>query len=117
MKVRTVRTIVPPTPIRPVADVDDQFDELVERACDGDRRALGAIAIALTGELLAAAKDAMGDFGFDAADVVQELFLAIMEGRARFRRGKERASEWLMRIVREMARQDLRARERDWEIQ
>jgi hypothetical protein len=114
MKIRTARFIPPVTPIRLVADVDDAFDDLVERACNGDRRALGAIAIALSSPLLAAIRIELGDFGDSAGDVLHDFFAAVMAGGARFGRGEERARDWLMRIVREMARRERAARERDW---
>jgi len=110
---KIIRPILPVSPIRPVADLDDEFDLLVERACGGDRRALGAIAIAVSKALLAAARDELGDFGLAGGDVLQDFFVAVLEGRARFQPGKERARVWLERIVREMARQERASRERD----
>ena len=115
MSARVVRVHRPSTSSTPrtLADIDDAFDDLVGRACTGDRPALGAIAIAVSRTLLRAARLELGDFHRDAGDVLHDFYLAVADGRARFRREDGHARHWLTRIVREMARQHRAARERD----
>jgi hypothetical protein len=94
-----------PTPRRLTTDqLEDVFDQLVERALAGDDRALGAIALTMIDRLLAAARAELGELAREDGDVVHDFFAAAGAGRLRFVRGDERASVALVRIVREMAR-------------
>jgi DNA-directed RNA polymerase specialized sigma24 family protein len=61
------------------AELLARFDELVLLATRGDRDAIGAIALAFTGDLLAEATLVLDD-EHDAADAVQDFFLALLEG-------------------------------------
>jgi hypothetical protein len=86
-------------------EVREQFDELVVRAVGGDRRAIGAIAIALGPTLLKEARQALGEGReHQAGDVVQRLFLAMVEGTMVFAGERGTGLEWMKRIVREGAR-------------
>jgi hypothetical protein len=86
--------------------IQDEFDELFELACAGDRRALGAIAIACNRMLLAEARAELGASHPRAGDVVHEFLAAMTEGRVRFVRGRGqgRAIAFIRRVVRAMAR-------------
>lgn len=70
--------------IDPEADLLDQGDQLVVVATRGDRRAVGAIAIAFGPTLNAEARKALGPtWEQESADVLQEFFLALCEVRGR----------------------------------
>jgi hypothetical protein len=87
----------------PDAELLDHLDELVRNATWGDRRAIGAIALAFTRDLLAAA-NAMLDNEHDAADVVQDFFLALVEEKVeRFVPGQARARPFMLGVVKAMA--------------
>jgi hypothetical protein len=62
-------------------DEFDEFDELVACASGGDRRAIGAIAIALGPTLLKEARTVLGEFDDEADDVLQDFFLFLVEPR------------------------------------
>jgi hypothetical protein len=83
----------------------ERFDELVAAAAAGDGRAVGAIAIALGPNLVAEARDALGrDYEQDAADVVQDVFVKLLEGTQVFPRIHGAGVAWLMRLVRMVAK-------------
>jgi hypothetical protein len=100
---------LPPWKRSPFARMSDaellaHLDELVLDATRGDRRAVGAIAFAFTSDLRAEA-NAVLRHEHDAADVVQDFFLALLEGKAaRFAPGRGRAKAFLLGVVRDMAR-------------
>jgi DNA-directed RNA polymerase specialized sigma24 family protein len=88
----------------------DQLDELVLHATRGNRKAIGAIALAFNRELLAEANAVLHN-EHDAADVVQDLFLALLEGRAeRFAPDRGRAMPFLLGVVRATAQKRRRER-------
>jgi DNA-directed RNA polymerase specialized sigma24 family protein len=96
------------------AQHQDDFDELVRRATHGDRRALGAVAIAFSPPLLEEAREVLGeDFAQEAGDVLQDFFLMLLERRSRFVPAQGRAVPWMCGIVRAMARRH-RARGEPW---
>jgi DNA-directed RNA polymerase specialized sigma24 family protein len=97
------------------AQLRDDFDVLVVRASQGDQRAIGAIAIAFGPKLLGEAQAVMGDFAQEAADVLQDFFLSLLEGQSRFTPAHGRAIPWMCGIVRAMARKHCADREREWE--
>jgi DNA-directed RNA polymerase specialized sigma24 family protein len=100
------KLIVLPQP----AESFSRFDELVRRATRGDRDAIGAIASALTRELRGEANAVLHN-EHDAADVVQDFFLALLEGEAeRFAPAPGRGKPFLLGIVRAMARKRRRER-------
>lgn len=82
----------------------DDFDVLVMRASLGDRRALGAVAIAFGPTLLDEARAVMGDFEHEAGDVLKDFLLSLLEGRSRFTPAYGRAVSWMCGIIRAMAR-------------
>jgi DNA-directed RNA polymerase specialized sigma24 family protein len=90
------------------------LDALVARASRGDRRAIGAIAIAFGPRLLSEAQAVMGPFEQDADDVLQDFLLALLEGRNRFVPDPARAIPWMVGIVRATARKYRADREREW---
>jgi DNA-directed RNA polymerase specialized sigma24 family protein len=105
--------------VQPQTDAQhqDEFDDLVQRATRGDRRALGAIAIALSPTLLQEAREVLGeDFAQEAGDVLQDFFLMLLEGRSRFVPAHGRGLAWMCGIIRSMARRYRKAREMEWGI-
>jgi DNA-directed RNA polymerase specialized sigma24 family protein len=93
--------------------LQDDFDDLVRRASDGDRRAVGAIAIALGPSLLAEARTALKELDEDAADVLQDFFLFLLERRSPFNRASGPALHWMHRMVRTIAQQRRREARRE----
>jgi DNA-directed RNA polymerase specialized sigma24 family protein len=92
------------------AELLARLDELVLNATRGDRQAIGAIAFAFTGDLLAEA-NAVLDNEHDAADVAQDFFLALLEGRVdRFEPGRRPAKAFMLGVIRAMAEQRRRER-------
>ena len=86
-------------------EVREQFDELVGKAVGGDRRAIGAIAIALGPTLLKEARQALGKGREqEAGNAVQRLFRAMTEGTMTFSGERGTGLAWMKRIVREGAR-------------
>jgi DNA-directed RNA polymerase specialized sigma24 family protein len=119
MPARTVR-VHRPNDIRVQRDdlqIQDEFDDLVVLACDGDAYAVTAIAVAFGARLRKEARLQLGRFEDDADDVLQDFFLAVVEGGACFDPEQERAGVWLRRVVREIARKHRAERERDWGIE
>ncbi len=93
----------------------DQLDELVVDAVSGDRRAVGAIAIAFGPTLLKEIRRELGPiFLQDEGTVMQDFCLAMIEGRLTFPPIRGAALPWMKRIVRSLAREHLRRREREW---
>jgi hypothetical protein len=85
-------------------EVLEQFDELVSKAVGGDRRAIGAIAIALGPTLLQEARRALGEGREqEAGDVVQRFFLAMAEGTMRFAGERGTGLSWMKGVIREWA--------------
>jgi len=95
---------VSPLPTTTSATKDD-FDELVFHASQGDRRAIGALAIAFYPALLAEARAVLAPKGrrHCAEDAVQDFFLSLCEARNRFLPGQGRAIPWMKGIVRAIA--------------
>jgi DNA-directed RNA polymerase specialized sigma24 family protein len=98
------------------AQCQDEFDDLVVHASQGDHRAVGAIAIALGPMLLEEARTVLGEFEQEAEDVLDDFLLSLLERRAPFTPAHGRATPWLCRIVRAIAQQRRRERARDWGI-
>lgn len=91
-------------PLRTDEQLEDEFDDLMILACNGDRRALGAIAIAFTSTLLEEARAELGGLEKHAAEVVAEALTTISEGAGGFDPTRERATRWMKRLVRNIAR-------------
>jgi hypothetical protein len=94
-------------PIRTDEQLQDEFDALMTLACHGERRALGAIAIALTPTLFEEARAELGSLESHAARVVAEALTTISEGAGDFDPTKERAIVWIKRYLRKIARTHL----------
>lgn len=96
-----------------VGQVNDITD-LVCRAAEGDRRAIGAIAIALGHELLAVARSIV-KHREDAEDVLQDFFVVLCTGRAaRFPPAPGRGLEWMEGLLGRMARMSHEQRAAEW---
>jgi hypothetical protein len=94
------------------AELIAQLDDLVREATRGCRRAIGALAIAFGPRLTQEAREELGPrWEQESADVIQDFFLAMCEGRLVFPAIRGAAIPWMTRIVREMARKYLRDRE------
>jgi DNA-directed RNA polymerase specialized sigma24 family protein len=83
-----------------IASIDSQLqaglDTLVHRASLGDRRAIGAIAVAYGPALLACARLALGaERATEDADVLQDLFVCMTRAKLPFVPGRDRALAWL----------------------
>jgi hypothetical protein len=113
MTTRTIRHYVSERP-RDDAHIQDELDELVTDACQGDRHALTAMALAFSWSLLEEARAELGRFKQDADDILHDFFLAVMEGGACFDPDREHADVWMKRLVREIARRHRADCERDW---
>jgi Sigma-70 region 2 len=92
------------------AENQDAFEDLVLRASQGDRRAIGAIAIAFGPRLLHEARACLEGYEHEAEDVLQDFFLALLERRSRFTPARGRAIPWMCEAVRALARE----RNPDW---
>lgn len=90
--------------------IQEEFDDLVMNAVQGDSRAVGAIAVAFGPMLLEEAKTVLGEHSDEASDVLQDFFVYLLGGRSRFRPAHGSAVVWMCRIVRTMA--ETRGRER-----
>jgi DNA-directed RNA polymerase specialized sigma24 family protein len=104
MKTATLRNTPPSCNSTPRTDaqLQDALDALAMRASRGDRRAIGAIAIAFGPRLLQEARAVLGDLEQEAEDVLQDFFLCLVDRRSRFT------------PVRAIARKRRADRERDW---
>jgi DNA-directed RNA polymerase specialized sigma24 family protein len=85
------------------ADDHTAFDDLVLRASQGDRRAIGAVAIAFGPYLLEEARGCLKGYEHEAEDVLQDFFLALLERRSRFGPARGRAIPWMCAAVRALA--------------
>lgn len=92
----------------------DDLDALVMRASQGDRRAIGAIAVAFGPRLWREAKAVLGPFEQEADDVLQDFLLALVDARSRFAPQRGRALPWMIGIVRAAALKCRADREREW---
>ena len=92
--------------------LEEDFDDLVLRASEGDRRAVGAIAIALGKSLVEEARSVVKGLDGEAEDVVQDFLLFLIEAKAPFNRASGPAMAWMYRMVRVIAQQRRRERKR-----
>jgi DNA-directed RNA polymerase specialized sigma24 family protein len=93
------------------------IDETVRRASQGDRDAIGKIAILSGSMLLDEARAVLGDFDDEAAEVLQDFLLSLLERRSPFTPAQGRAIPWMCGLVRAMARKRRAEREREWGIE
>jgi DNA-directed RNA polymerase specialized sigma24 family protein len=98
------------------AELQDDFDDLVWHATRGDRRAIGAVAIAVSPTLLKEARGLLGDFKDEAGDVLQDFFVWMLEGQTRFTPARGRGLAWMCGIIRAMARKHRAECEKRWGI-
>ena len=75
---------------------------------------LSGVAIALGPTLLAEAAAVLGVYEEESADVLQDFFLLLLEGRLRFSPADGPALPWMCRGVRQLAKLRREERERDW---
>ena len=88
-------------PTRPANDTRAQdFDSLVERAVSGDKASVAEICRTLGPRLLKAAEEVL-DGRDGAEDVVQDLYVMLLDGT--LRSPSKRAFQWLLARVRRMA--------------
>jgi hypothetical protein len=84
--------------------IADELAACVRDASLGDRRAIGCIAIALGGFLHDEARVSLGPAYEQAAgDVVQDLYLGLLERRFTFPEIDGGALYWLRRVIRSLA--------------
>jgi RNA polymerase sigma-70 factor (ECF subfamily) len=88
----------------------DLLDPLIRRAAQGDRNAIGALARTFRPQLVGTARKHL-DNRSDAEDLVQDLFVLLLEGKLDPPRSREPALGWLLRTVATLA-EDLNERER-----
>lgn len=101
--------IVTPVTDRSDQDLLDELDSLVDKACQGDSRAVGAIAIAFGPTLLEEAHAVLGpDWSHLGGDVLQDLFLGLCDCTLTFPDIRGAALPWLRRMVRSRAHEQLR---------
>jgi len=91
---------------------EDEFNDLLVNACDGDPRAIGAIAIALGPALLEEARLVLGNSTHEADSLLDEFLDSLATGHSRFTPAKGDPLVWMGRVVRRIAQQCLRARAR-----
>jgi DNA-directed RNA polymerase specialized sigma24 family protein len=92
----------------------NQLDELAMHACDGDRAAIGAIAVIVGPRLLREVRLALGEYRDEAEDVLQDLYLCLLDKMSPVRPARGDAVRYLCAVVRTLARQKRRKRARDW---
>ena len=94
-----------------------ELDGLLARALEGDRRAVGAIAVGLGPLLLQEAEVVLGrDFAHEAGDVLQDFFVSLLEGEVSMRPVQGRAIQWMCGVVRAISRKHRGERSWDWDI-
>ncbi len=105
-----VRSIPPPT----TTDLDDQ----IELACDGDRDALAVVAQELRPRLIMQVVAVLGErFEQDADDVVDDLFLSMLEPREWFPRCRVGALPSLLFMAEIFARRHLEQACERWNVE
>jgi hypothetical protein len=93
-----------------------EIDDLLARALEGDRSAVGAIAVGLGPLLLEEAECVLGrDYAHEASDVRQEFYVSLLEG-VHVRPAYGRAISWMCGVVRAIARKYRAERDWDWDI-
>jgi len=90
--------------VQSMLDSREEFALLVTLASQGDRRAVGAIVAALGPDLLKVARKALDGCEDEAADVLQDFALAMLEQRWPFTRAQGDGMAWMCGVVRMIAR-------------
>ncbi len=91
------------------------LEAAIHLACEGDTEAADQVARALRDRMVAAARDNLGVFVMDAEDIVDDLFVEMLEGHVHPPRGHGRAVPMLLRLVSDMARRHMLERAADWD--
>jgi DNA-directed RNA polymerase specialized sigma24 family protein len=90
--------------VKPANDPPQELDELVAHAARGNRRAIGAIAIAFGPVLVGIARFELGT-AEEAEDLVQDLYELLLQGEAwHFPPTRGRGLSWLRGLAVAMAR-------------
>jgi hypothetical protein len=92
----------------PVVEREPTLDDHVRRAYEGDRDAADVVARELRPDLLHEVRFLLGDFEHHADDVVDDVLVAMLDGRIRPRKGPDEGVGTLMRAARLFARRYLR---------
>jgi hypothetical protein len=99
------RTLIPTTP----ADAELALDALVRRACLGDESAADLAAYELRSLLLMEVLPQIGtDDAQDAEDIVNDVFVAMLEGRILSRRRRGETLATVLRLAGVLARRHAR---------
>jgi hypothetical protein len=88
------------------------FADLVSHASTGDRRAIGALGMALGPALLDEAAHELGIHAEDADLVLQDFFLVLLARRWRYERAMGDPLAWMAGIIRALAKRQCAERER-----
>jgi DNA-directed RNA polymerase specialized sigma24 family protein len=87
-----------------VQSLDEEFTNLLIKAAHGDRRAIGAIAIAHGPGLLTEARKALGpERASEDEDVLQDLLVSMTHGTLEFVPDRDEPLEWLRARIRLLA--------------
>jgi hypothetical protein len=109
----TALALVRSTPPSPATDLDDT----IELACDGDRAALGVVAEELRDRLVMQVIAVRGErFENEADDVVDDLFLAMLDPRVPFARCRVGALPNLLFMAEIFARRHLEQASERWNV-
>jgi DNA-directed RNA polymerase specialized sigma24 family protein len=103
MKTATTLKLVSTTTLTPDDPLLQDLDDLVARASRGDRRAIGALAVAFGPALRGEARQALGKAAPDADDLLQELYVFLLEARIPYLPGYGRAIQWICGVIRVLA--------------
>jgi hypothetical protein len=111
--VAIVSDVLAPSIILPQPPVD--LDDHVRLACEGDRDAADVVARELRPRLIAKVIPVLGGrFEQDADEVVDDLLVAMLEGRVRPKRGRGEAVQTLLRMAVAYARRHTRDARTRW---
>src|SRR5882672_9707837 len=85
--------------------LEDEFNDLLMNACDGDSRAIGAIAMALGPALLEEARLVLGDSTHEADSLLDEFLDSLATGHSRFTPAKGDPVAWMGRVFSRIAQE------------
>jgi DNA-directed RNA polymerase specialized sigma24 family protein len=102
MKTATTLKLAPAN-LNPDDPLLQDLDDLVARASRGDRRAIGALAVAFGPALRGEARLALGKDAHDADDLLQDLYVFLLEARIPYLPGYGRAIQWICGVIRVLA--------------
>jgi hypothetical protein len=93
------------------------LEAAIHLACEGDTEAADQVARELRERMVAEARDNLGIFVMEAEDVVDDLFVEMLECHVHPPRGHGRAVPMLLRIVADLARRRMLERAADWDAE